>query len=145
MDVDDADLLWYENELLELKIWDDDEKTNKRYQIKAISYDTADEYFQAECVMLTEKETVDERHQNRGDDGFSNMVGYRFTGPGYFNIESLKNMAKDYEREHALAVAKAKSKGGKQRKVRTKLPIRVETIRTTGLRRSARSLGSSTR
>ena len=48
MDVDDADLLRYEEQLLELKIWDDDEKTNKRYyQIKAISYDTADDYYQA--------------------------------------------------------------------------------------------------
>jgi len=35
MDVDDEELVNYETQLLDLKIWDDDENTNKRYQIRA--------------------------------------------------------------------------------------------------------------
>ena len=112
MDVDDEELVNYETQLLDPKIWDDDENTNKRYQIMAVSYDPQGDFFQAECVILDKDEKVDRRHIKRGDDGlYSRMVAYRFTGPGYFTIESLLNMAEDYKREHAKAAARQRQNG----------------------------------
>ena len=97
------------------------------------------DFFQAECVILDQDEKVDKRHIQRGGDGlYSRMVAYRFTGPGYFTIESLLNMAEDYKREHAKAAARQRQNGGKKAKTQPKLPFRRESYQYSELRRSTR-------
>ena len=90
-------------------------------------------------MILDKDEKVDRRHIKRGDDGlYSRMVAYRFTGPGYFTIESLLNMAEDYKREHAKAAALQRQNGGKKAKTQPKLPFRREDYEYSELRRSTR-------
>ena len=81
-------------------------------------------------MFLNADESIDTRHTDRGDGTYSNMVGYRFTGPGVFTIHSLENMAKDYDREHAKPPREARK--------RSRLPVRRDEIDESSLRRSKR-------
>lgn len=127
LDQDDEELVQYLSRVVGLKIWDFDENHN-RFQIKDVAYDSKQDFFQAEYVFLNADESIDARHTDRGDGTYSNMAGYRFTGPGVFTIHSLENMAKDYDRGHAKPPREARK--------RSRLPVRRDEIDECSLRRS---------